>query len=147
MTTLKGIDGKVYRNSGTYGSPTWALVTTVIEVTVNLENSQIDASNRNSNYRLSLPALTDISVDLRLHKDKDDTHFLALETAAQTRANIDLLVLDGAQNVAASDGWRIQGFFTSWTETQALEDAIVVDATFVPAAISNPVAVATGTGS
>jgi hypothetical protein len=145
MAVLKGIDCKVYRNTATYGSPTWALINPTIEVTVNLENSTFDASNRDSNYRLQLPALTDISVDLRFHKDKDDADFLALETAAQTRANLDLLILDGLQTVATSDGWRILGFFSSWTESQPLEDAITVDATYVPAAVANAVAVATGT--
>jgi hypothetical protein len=145
MTVLKGIDCKVYRNSATYASPTWALINPVIEVTVNLENSAFDASNRDSNYRLQLPALTDLSVDLRMHKDKDDADFLALETAAQARTTIDLLILDGLQTVATSDGWRIQGFFTSWNEAQPLEDAVAVDATFVPAATANAVAVATGT--
>jgi hypothetical protein len=145
MAVLKGIDCKVYRNTATYGSPTWALVNPTIEVTVNLENSTFDASNRDSNYRLQLPALTDISVDFRFHKDKDDADFLALETAAQTRANLDLLILDGLQTVGASDGWRILGFFSSWTESQPLEDAITVDATYVPAAVANAVAVATGT--
>jgi hypothetical protein len=145
MAVLKGIDCKVYRNSASYGSPTWALINPTIEVTVNLENSTFDASNRDSNYRLQLPALTDISVDLRFHKDKDDADFLALETAAQTRANLDLLILDGLQTVATSDGWRILGFFSSWTESQPLEDAITVDATYVPAAVANAVAVATGT--
>jgi hypothetical protein len=145
MAVLKGIDCKVYRNSASYGSPTWALINPTIEVTVNLENSTFDASNRDSNYRLQLPALTDISVDLRFHKDKDDADFLALETAAQTRVNLDLLILDGLQTVATSDGWRILGFFSSWTESQPLEDAITVDATYVPAAVANAVAVATGT--
>jgi hypothetical protein len=145
MAVLKGIDCKVYRNTATYGSPTWALVNPTIEVTVNLENSTFDASNRDSNYRLQLPALTDISVDFRFHKDKDDADFLALETAAQTRVNLDLLILDGLQTVATSDGWRILGFFSSWTESQPLEDAITVDTTYVPAAVANAVAVATGT--
>lgn len=145
MAVLKGIDCKVYRNSGTYGSPTWSLVNPVIEVTVNLENSAFDASNRDSNYRLQLPALTDISVDLRMHKDKADADFEALEDAAQGRTTIDLLILDGVQTSGDSDGWRIQGFFTSWNESQPLEDAVTVDATFVPAATANAVAVTTGT--
>jgi len=70
---------------------------------------------------------------------------VALETAAQTRANLDLLILDGLQTSADSDGWRILGFFSSWTEAQPLEDAVTVDATYVPAAVANAVAVATGT--
>lgn len=145
MAVLKGIDCKVYRNSGTYSSPTWALVNPVIEVTVNLENSAFDASNRDSNYRLQLPALTDISVDIRMHKDKADADFEALEDAAQGRTTIDLLILDGVNTLDASDGWRIQGFFTSWNESQPLEDAVTVDATFVPAATANAVEVTTGT--
>lgn len=145
MAVLKGIDCKVYRNSATYASPTWSLVNPVIEVTVNLENSAFDASNRVNNYRLQLPALTDISVDIRMHKDKADTDFEALEDAAQGRTTIDLLILDGVNTLDASDGWRIQGFFTSWNESQPLEDAVTVDATFVPAATANAVEVTTGT--
>lgn len=145
MAILKGLDCKVYRNSATYGSPTWALVNPVIEVTANLTNTAFDASNRDSNYRLQLPSLTELSFDIRMHKDKDDTDFAALETAAQARTTVDLLILDGLQTSAASDGWRIQGFFTTWNESQPLEDAVTVDATFVPAATANAVAVATGT--
>lgn len=147
MAVLKGLDCKCYRNSATYGSPTWALVNPVIEVTINFGLSTIDASNRDSTYRLNLPALKEISVDIQMHKDKADADFAALETAAQTNATIDMLILDGAQNSADSDGWRIQGFFSSWNESQGLEDAVIVDATFVPVATSNAVAVATGTGS
>ena len=145
MAVMSGRGGYVYRNTGTYASPTWAQVNPVIEVTVNLDSSAFDASNRDSNYRLQLPSLIEVSADFRFHKDKDDADFLALEAAAQTGANIDLLILDGVRTSAASDGWRIQGFFTSWNESQPLEDAITVDATFVPAAIANPIAVATGT--
>ncbi len=147
MAVLKGLDCKVYRNSATYASPTWALVNPVIEVTINFGLSTIDASNRDSGYRLNLPALKEISVDIQLHKDKADTDFAALETAAQTNATIDMLILDGVQNSADSDGWRIQGFFSSWNESQGLEDAVIVDVTFVPLATANAVAVATGTGS
>jgi len=145
MAVMSGRGGFVYRNTATYASPTFAQVNPVIEVTVNLDSSAFDASNRDSNYRLQLPSLIEVSVDFRFHKDKADADFLALETAAQTGANVDLLILDGVRTSADSDGWRIQGFFTSWNESQPLEDAITVDATFVPAATSNAIAVTTGT--
>lgn len=144
MAIMSGRGGYVYRNTASYESPTWAQVNPVIEVTINIDSSAFDASNRGSNYRLQEPSLLALSVDFRFHKDKADADFLALETAAQTRAEVDMLILDGERTNANSDGWRIKGFFTSWNESQPLEDAITVDATFVPKATSNPVAVATG---
>lgn len=144
MAVLKGLDCYVYRNTGTYGSPTWSIVNPVIEVTIDSSVGTIDASNRNSTYRLMLAGLLEWSATIRFNKDKDDTDFVALETAANGRTNVDLLILDGVRTSTSSTGFRVQGFFSSWNESQPLEGAIEIDATIVPAAIANPIATFTG---
>lgn len=144
MAVLKGLDCYVYRNSATYGSPTWSIVNPVIEVTIDSSVGTIDASNRNSTYRLMLAGLLEWSATIKFNKDKDDTDFVALETAANGRTNVDLLILDGVRTSTSSTGFRVQGFFSSWNESQPLEGAIEIDATIVPAAVSNPIATFTG---
>ena len=144
MAVLKGLDCYVYRNTATYASPTWSIVNPVIEVTIDSSVGTIDASNRNSTYRLMLAGLLEWSATIRFNKDKDDTDFVALETAANGRSNVDLLILDGVRTSTSSTGFRVQGFFSSWNESQPLEGAIEIDATIVPAAISNPIATFTG---
>jgi hypothetical protein len=144
MAVLKGLDCFVYRNTATYASPTWSIVNPVIEVTIDSSVGTIDASNRNSTYRLMLAGLLEWSATIKFNKDKDDTDFVALETAANGRTNVDLLILDGVRTSTASTGFRVQGFFSSWNESQPLEGAIEIDATIVPAAVSNPIATFTG---
>lgn len=144
MAVLKGLDCYVYRNTATYASPTWSIVNPVIEVTIDSSVGTIDASNRNSTYRLMLAGLLEWSATIKFNKDKDDTDFVALETAANGRTNVDLLILDGVRTSTSSTGFRVQGFFSSWNESQPLEGAIEIDATIVPAAVSNPIATFTG---
>lgn len=144
MAVLKGLDCYVYRNTATYASPTWSIVNPVIEVTIDSSIGTIDASNRNSTYRLMLAGLLEWSATIKFNKDKDDADFVALETAHNGRTNVDLLILDGVRTSTASTGFRVQGFFSSWNESQPLEGAIEIDATIVPAAIANPIATFTG---
>jgi len=107
MAVLKGLDCYVYRNTATYASPTWSIVNPVIEVTIDSSVGTIDASNRNSTYRLMLAGLLEWSATIRFNKDKDDTDFVALETAANGRSNVDLLILDGVRTSTSSTGFRV----------------------------------------
>ena len=43
-----GINGKLYQNTGAYGSPTWVEITNVRDLTLNMDAAEADATTPGS---------------------------------------------------------------------------------------------------
>lgn len=108
-TVKYGFKGKFYINSGTYASPTWNEVKRVKEVKVGAAFDKEDATTRmGGGIKQSEPVLLDIGLTGKVRSDEGDTTgFLAMETAFLTRAEIDVMVLDGDKATDGSRGYRI----------------------------------------
>ena len=58
MSTRLGMDAKLYRNSGSFGSPIWTEVTNVKDLTLNLEKGEADVTTRaNGGWRATVGTL------------------------------------------------------------------------------------------
>lgn len=134
-----GYSRKFYRNSGTYGSPTWAEIENVQDLTLNDETTAAEASNRNSAFKRYLPGLHDISIEFSSIYDATDADFEALLDAKRTRAVIDVAVMDGAINTNTNRGWRGECMVEQANENQPLDDTHTVDFTLRPALTNNAV--------
>lgn len=133
MGTIRGVDCKIYLNTGTYATPTWTEWTSIVNATLNMEVGEFDASRRGSGaWRERGTTLRDISVDGECIKDKDDTTFVAIESSVQSNASVELLIMDGDRTSANSDG--VRGLFRalSWNEGQELEEGVSIDFNFRP---------------
>lgn len=140
MGAIRGIDCKVYINTGTYGTPVWAEWQCVRDTTINLTYSEADATCRGSGgWKQSAVTLANLEVTGTAIKEKADASFLAMESAAQDLTVMDLLVMDGDRTSASSDGWRFDGQIFTWTENQPFEDIVTVDFTIKPARSANAV--------
>lgn len=138
MGAIRGIDCKVYINTGTYESPTWAEWACVRDTTLNLTYDEADATCRGSGgWRQSAVTLATMEVTGNAIKEKDDASFVAMEAAARAKTVMDILVLDGVRTSADSDGWRLDAQIFSWTENQPYEDIVTVDFTIKPARSAN----------
>lgn len=139
MGAIRGIECKIYLNTGTHGSPTWVEWSCARDATFNLTFEEVDATCRGSGgYRQSAITLSAIEVTGNAIKEKADSTFLLMEAAAVAKDVIDVLVMDGSRTDANSDGWRLQAQFFSWVENQAYEDIVTVDWTMKPARDTNP---------
>lgn len=101
-----GIKCKVYRNTGTYGSPTWTEITLIRDATMSCPWDLVDASSRAHRVKLFAKTLEDITVNVVLRADDADAAAIALYAAAHEDTALDLLVLDGPIATEGSSGLR-----------------------------------------
>lgn len=138
MGAIEGLSCKVYRNTGSYGSPVWALWQCVRDTTIDITFDEVDATCRGGGgLRQNAVTLTTIEVSGEAIKEKTDTSFVAMELAARNKAIVDVMVLDGAEDVEGTTGWRFDAHITSWSEAQPVEDIVKVSFTLKPARSEN----------
>lgn len=144
-----GIKAAVYRNSGTYASPTWAAVPLTRDVQVSAPWDMADASSRGSRVKLYAKTLMDITITITLRKDDADTQAVAILAAAMGGTAVDFLVLDGLISVEGSSGFRGPMHVNFASEDQGAGSVIYTNYELKPAFVTAaPIkAVVTGSGS
>lgn len=137
MPSIKGIDCRIYLNTGTFAAPNFQPWACVRSSQINLGFSDVDATCRGSGgYKLSSPTISELEVTGDCVKERDDAVFVAMATAARNKSPVDILVMDGDRTAAAgpngSDGWRMMASFASWNEGQPLDDIVSVEFSLKP---------------
>jgi predicted secreted protein len=148
MSTRLGMDAKLYRNTGSFGSPTWTEVTNVKDLTLNLEKGEADVTTRaNGGWRATVGTLKDASIEFQMVWDTADAGFSAMQQAFFSNTPIEFAVMDGDINDPSSEGIRATFDIFSFTRNEALEEAIMVDVTIKPTYAANAPQWINGTGS
>lgn len=101
-----GIKCKVYRNTGTYGSPTWTEVTLIRDATMSCPWDLVDASSRAHRVKLFAKTMQDVTVNIVMRADDADAAAIAFYAASQEETVLDLLVLEGPISTEGSSGVR-----------------------------------------
>ena len=137
MTRI-GLDCKLYRNTGTYASPTWVEIVNARDVTVPLTKGEADTSSRASSWKTRKGTLKDASIDFQLVQADGDAAFAALLDSYLDGSPIELLVLNGATGDTAAQGLRATVEVFQFQESQPLENALVYDVSCKPTPATNP---------
>ena len=138
MGLVLGMNAKLYRNTGTYGTPVWDLIGNVKDVTLNLETGEADVTTRaNNGWRATEATLREASVDFEMIWDTGDTDFTALQTAYFANTSIEFLVLDGLVATTGSQGLRATCKVFNFTRSEALEEALTVSVSIKPTYATN----------
>jgi hypothetical protein len=146
MAARLGMKGFVYRNTGTYASPVWAAVNNVKDLTLTLEKGEADVTTRNNDgWRATIGTLKDASVEFQMVYDPEDTQFTAIRDAWLANTAIELLILDGGlpantngdlpttpEGQPLAQGLRASFGVLTFSRTEALEDAMMVDVSIKP---------------
>src|SRR5688572_24047788 len=107
MAHVLGLNAKLYRNTATYATPTWDLVTNVKDLTLGLEAGEADLSSRASaGWRERAPTLRDAVVDWGMIWDNTDADFQIFLDAFTAGAAVGIAVMDGAIATTGSEGLR-----------------------------------------
>lgn len=139
MAVKLGLDAKLFRNTGSYGTPAWNEITNVRDVTLSLEAGEADVTTRGNNgWRATVATLKDGSIEFEMVWDSADDDFTAIRDAFLNKTALELAVMDGPMGTPGSQGLRASFMIISFSRNEPLEEAITVSVTAKPTYSTNP---------
>lgn len=122
---ILGINCKVYRNTGSYGTPTWTAVDAFRDVTLRYSWDEVEAPSRASKIKSVLKALGDYHATGEIKCSYTDAGYLAITAALNSQtSNIDLLILNGTSSTNGAEGVRLDALITTGDEDQGIGNAL-----------------------
>ena len=138
MAHVLSIDAKAYRNTASYGSPTWDLISNIRDLTLNVTKDAVDITTRASGgWREFADGLKDASITFGMVWDTADADFTAIRTAFTGNTAIEFLILDGLSATTGSQGLRVTCMVSGFTRNETLGEALMVDVEIRPVKNAN----------
>ena len=122
-----GIDDKLYRNTGSWNSPVWVLISGAIDVDLGLEYKMADVKARLSRVVQHLPTVVEGPITFKLLADTSLPEWLVLRNAFMARTLIGYAVADDFIATAGTEHWRGDYYVAKFPPKQPLEEANTVD--------------------
>jgi len=120
-----GIAARAYRNTGTYGSPTWTAANNVRDAQPTFPWDMVDASSRATRAQLYGKAQIDIGFQLVCRADDTDTAYgLFVDAAFSPTTVMDMLILDGPITAEGARGVRAHFLFSMPSQPQGAGDLV-----------------------
>jgi hypothetical protein len=120
-----GIQAKVYRNTGSYGTPTWTVANLVRDAQPAFPWDMVDASARATRAKLSGKTQIDLSVQIVCRADDADTAYQAFVDAAFSPTTVvDMMILDGPISTEGVRGVRAHWLFSLSGQPQGAGDNV-----------------------
>lgn len=102
-----GVAAGLYRNTGTYGSPSWTAQTFVHSVRPSMPWGKVEAGARYTRANVYMKARADLTIEVMMKADAADAGYQAFRAAAVSPTTVvDCLVLDGLITIEGACGWR-----------------------------------------
>ena len=134
-----GMEAKLYRNTGAYGTPTWVALDNVRDLTLSLETGEADVTTRaNQGWRAIAATLKEGSIEFEMIWDTEDAGFTAIKDAYFNNTPIEMAVLDGKVTDSGVQGLRASFSITNFSRSEPLEEAITVSVTAKPTYSEHP---------
>ena len=133
-----GLNAKAYRNTGTYGSPTWSEMSLISDLSVNPTWDKADASARESRIKQTVKTLVSLEITGKMKKKLLDTNYDAFMNVMLSDATLDLLILDGDKDTVGVRGWRADFQIFSANEDQGMGNVLFADFSLEPSITENP---------
>lgn len=126
-----GLAARLYRNTGNYGTPVWNIVNQLKDLTLNMQDGEVDVSCRAGAYKLSAQGLREFSLEFDYIYDNADDDCLAMLAAFGNKTNLEVAVLD-ASLAASGKGWRMVCAVMVANKDENLEDKQTLHFTLKP---------------
>lgn len=132
MATL-GLDGKLYENTGSWGTPTWSEIENVKDLSLSMEKGLADVTSRaNGGWRAQVGTLKEASVEWMMVYDVGDSDFTSLQTAFMNNTQKELAVMDGDITTTGQQGLRLEAHIVSFSRDESLEAGMMTSVKAVP---------------
>ena len=138
-TVRLGMDGRCYRNTGSYASPTWSELSHIRNLSISVEVNEVDASDRASVFALVEKGLVQFTVEFQYRYTASDTEWtnLITESIAVGGTGQEFAIMDGDITDSGEVGWRMDAHVMASNQGQELETAMALDVTLKPCANAN----------
>ena len=137
MSAKAGHACKLYYNTATWASPTWAEIDLARDLTLPLSRDYGDASSRASDFKVGVVGLLDTAVNGQTIWDPSDAGFAALLDACLNGTTVELAIMDGDITTAGSEGLHADFYVTKCDRGEPLGDLVAADFEAKPAATAN----------
>ncbi|MFQ5733009.1 MAG: hypothetical protein ACE5KM_13795 [Planctomycetaceae bacterium] len=121
-----GLDAKTYRNTGTWGIPTFDEISNIQEVTTTLDASEAEAKARGLTYTEFRRGIINAVVNITMLYSGADTDFVALRDAFLNDTLIELYIADGLAATSGTQGLRGEFTVLSMERGEPLEEGLTV---------------------
>jgi hypothetical protein len=118
-----GVNEKLYRNTGTYGSPVWSLINIATDVNILADKSMAEVKARLSTIVKNLPAMKTLGIEFTILGDTSVTDYDTLRDAYMNDTMIEFAVADQPIANSGCEYYRQQSYLSSFPIDQKLEDA------------------------
>lgn len=125
---------KIYVNAGTYATPNWQELKSVVDATVNVPAEEIEATRRGDAFTGTLPGANNLSVEVTCLWDTSDSVLMGIIDAALNGQSKDIAVLDKPVGTSGAQGPRGYFYIHGLTRVEARNQALQVRFTLRPAA-------------
>ena len=135
---ILGFNAKLYRNTGTYGTPIWNEVPNVGDLELSLEASEAATNVRSgAGFEQAVAGLIKAGINFTMIYDPADVDQTAMVTAFFARTSIEFAVMDQAIETAGSQGLRAVCMITKMSRQEKLGEALMFDVTIRPTYSAN----------
>lgn len=135
---IVGFNGKMYYNTGTYGSPTWTIISNVGDIKMTDEADEGEIPIRaGAGYMLYVAGLRKVGWEWSSLYNPADTAISALITAYDARTPTEFLFLDQASGTTGSYGMRVTCMIFKAPRQEELSKAMMYDFAIKPTYAAN----------
>lgn len=140
MSVKVGFEFVMYRNTGVWGSPTWAEIENLGDVTTQLSKEKIDASKRGTagsvRYKQYRSGMIDSMLSFKMFWDDADADFLAILAAFLSGSTIDIVALSNTIVTSGARGPRAEWEVFKCERGEPLNGMVTADIEIAPSALS-----------
>ena len=137
MGVKVGTDHKAYRNTSTYGTPTWNEITIVRDLTLSMSKTMAAATARLSGYVQKKGALKEVTVEFDILADAAIDDYDVLRDAFIAGTVLDVAIADGAIATVGTKYWRYDVEVAKFDRGEPLNDIATTAVTLEQAYSSN----------
>lgn len=132
-----GINAVFYRNTGTWGAPTWAAVPELEMAAVDPRYVEAPSNSRDSRFERIVVTLAGVAISARLKVKPGNSNYEALMDAMALATVVDLLVLDASNTTVGARGFRGDCYVLAARDDQGITSRLYRDLEIKPADTDN----------
>ncbi len=127
-----GVNEKLYRNTGSHGSPVWSEITIATDVDLPFDRSMGEVKSRTSTQVKNVAGMLTLPLDFEIISDTSNAAYAVLRDAFINATVMEFAVCDQAIASSGAMYWKQEYLLKEFSKTQKLENADMTKIKAVP---------------